>query len=694
MSKLPPDYDQRVYAGWLGKCTGVRFGAPLENWTYDEIRLNLGEVTDYFPLEPGKIFKPDDDTALPLILIRAIEDFGPEVTAEQFGDTWLNYLGDERGTLWWGGYGVSAEHTAYVNLKNGIPAPQSGSADMNGAVLCQEIGGQIFSDIWGLLVPNNPALAADYAAKAASVSHDLNGIHGARFIAALTSAAFSENKPQQLLEAGLSVIPEACTYAEMVRSVRQYYRLEPHDWRAAYQSINENFGYERFPGFVPIIPNAAVIVLALLYGEGRFSRSIQIANMAGWDTDCNVGNVGAIMGVAVGLAGIADHWRAAHEDQLVAAGIIGTRNLIDLPACAALIAASGRKVAGEESGRPPPRYHISLPGATHGFQKAGKPSQPDQKILHMTQEDLPEGGALKVLLRGFKKKEEVLFFVDTYLRPARLSANYYGATFSPKVYPGQTMRARLHLPPEAAADLHASLFVHDDNQDQRHAGGHTPLVPGQWQDIEYKIPPLDDVCLSQAGVALRNGGQPYTGPLYLDYLDWSGSPHMRFDFTQERNEQGAISQWTFLRGFWRLENGRFHGSGTGINESYTGDIDWQDYQLTVRLTPLLGDFHNILVRVKGSLYAYALGLAAGNRLVLYKNDKGYQTVSEAPFAWDHHNSYELNLKVKGSHLSAWVSGGPGLEWRDDERPHLNGQIGLSNFPGCHTRYEQVSIFPG
>ena len=65
-------------------------------------------------------------------------------------------------------------------------------------------------------------------------------------------------------------------------------------------SLLINFGYDRYPGEVHIIPNAGIVVMALLYGEGDFSRTIQIANMGGWDTDCNVGNVGAIMGVAAG----------------------------------------------------------------------------------------------------------------------------------------------------------------------------------------------------------------------------------------------------------------------------------------------------------------------------------------------------------------------------------------------------------
>ena len=363
MSNIPSDYEHRVYAGWLGKCIGVRFGAPLENWTYQDIRDHLGELDGYLPLPEGKIFKPDDDTNLPLILIRALQYYGPEITAEQMGDAWLNYLGDQRATLWWGGYGVSTEHTAYLNLKAGTPAPDSGSTALNGVVMAEQIGGQIFSDIWGLVAPNDPALAADYAAKAASVSHDGNGVYGGMFIAAMVSAAFSENDPQRLIEAGLSVIPEQCEYAQTVRAVLDFHRQQPDDWHAAYHFIAERWG--DYPGVVHIIPNAAVIVMALLYGEGDFSRSIQIANMAGWDTDCNVGNVGAIMGVAVGLEGIETRWREPMNDLLVAASIIGTRNLTDAASNAHLLAGLGREIAGEAAPPVGPRYPFELPGVPH-----------------------------------------------------------------------------------------------------------------------------------------------------------------------------------------------------------------------------------------------------------------------------------------------------------------------------------------
>ena len=91
--------------------------------------------------------------------------------------------------------------------------------------------------------------------------------------------------------------------------------------------------------------------MALLYGAGDFSRSIQIANMSGWDTDCNVSNVGTIVGVAGGVDGIPARWRHPINDVLITAGLLGARNLLDIPGCVDLFCRLGRRVAGAPIGR-------------------------------------------------------------------------------------------------------------------------------------------------------------------------------------------------------------------------------------------------------------------------------------------------------------------------------------------------------
>ena len=69
----------------------------------------------------------------------------------------------------------------------------------------------------------------------------------------------------------------------------------------------------------------------MLYGAGDFNRTVEIATMCSWDTDCNAGNVGTVLGVLTGLDGIAPHYRAPINDGVVLSGISGYLNILDLP---------------------------------------------------------------------------------------------------------------------------------------------------------------------------------------------------------------------------------------------------------------------------------------------------------------------------------------------------------------------------
>lgn len=691
-SRIPADYDVRVYAGWLGKCIGVRFGAPLENWTYQDIRDNLGELEWYAYGEGGKVFKPDDDTATPMVYIRALEDYGLNPTAAQLGDTLLNYLGDQHGTFWWGGYGVSTEHTSYLNLANGIPAPQSGSIELNGATVAEQIGGQIFSDIWGLIAPNNPALAADMAERASSVTHDRNGIYGGRFIAALVSAAFSERDPLKLIEIGLEQIPADSEYARVVKAMVEFHRGCPDDWHAAYAWLKGNFGYDRYPGVVHIIPNAGVVALGLLYGEGDYSRTIRITNMCGWDTDCNVGNVGAIMGVAVGVEGIDTRWREPINDLLIAANLIGTRNILTIPQCVDLFCRLGRQLdgAGETPARP--RYHFAYPGSVNNFEVEGERAIP----THRHQTEIAGEPALQVAIRKLNKKGEARIFTRTYYRPSELSGNSYAAMFTPLVAPGQTVRARVWLPEDAPDSIRAALYVYDDNSGDDHQAEGEALTPGQWHELSYTIPPLTDAILSRVGLVARVLDPLWErGSIALAWLDWDGAPDYGTTFAKDRPETSAISGWTRLRGYWRLEQGGYSGSGHGDCETYTGDIRWQDYQVTTELIPMVGDVHRVNVRVRGALRSYSFGLASGGKVALYRKDRTYSEVASAPFDWRHGESYRLTVTARGDELVAVAEGADEraeLRWRDDA-PWLSGQIGLTSGHGGHTRYLSVRVNP-
>ena len=171
--KLDHIFENKVYAGVLGKIIGVYLGRPFEGWPYDKIMKELGPIYYYVN---DKLNVPmhvtDDDLNGTFAFIRAFEDFNfdKNISSKQIGQTWLNYCLENQAVLWWGGKGTSSEDTAYQNLKQGIHAPDSGSIKTNGKIVAEQIGAQIFIDGWGLVSPGDPDQAANFAKKAGSVS--------------------------------------------------------------------------------------------------------------------------------------------------------------------------------------------------------------------------------------------------------------------------------------------------------------------------------------------------------------------------------------------------------------------------------------------------------------------------------------------------------------------------------------------
>ena len=212
---LNADYVERVYAGVLGKLIGVYLGRPFEGWSYDRIMKQLGEIHYYVHEKLNvPLIVTDDDISGTFSFLRALPDYSNslDLTPAQIGQTWLNYLIEKRTVLWWSGLGNSTEHTAYLRLKKGIQAPQSGSIALNSKVVAEQIGAQIFIDGWAMVAPGDPELAADLARRAASVSHDGEAIYGAQVLASMEAQAFVESDINQLIDVGMSQIPKDFYY--------------------------------------------------------------------------------------------------------------------------------------------------------------------------------------------------------------------------------------------------------------------------------------------------------------------------------------------------------------------------------------------------------------------------------------------------------------------------------------------------
>lgn len=708
MNQIPENYLEKVYAGWLGKIIGVRHGAQTEGWTYEKIQNLYGEITSY-PVD-YRDFAADDDSNVPLFFLRALEYCrDPQgMTPQDVGDALLNYAPYEHGFFWWGGYGVSTEHTAYLNLRNGIPAPRSGSVLQNGATVAEQIGGQIFIDVWGLVAPGNPELASRYAEAAASVTHGGNGVYGGIFLAVCASLAFVETDVETILEKALTYLPADSEYTRVVRAVMDYYKKdEAKDWRSCFLWLRDHFGYDKYAGSCHIIPNAGVVVLSMLYGKDSFDDTINICNMCGWDTDCNVGNVGCITAVRLGLSAI-DYrkWRAPINDFLVFSSVVGSLNLQDIPQGASYIAKLAYLVAGQEA---PEGWkeileqdgnlcHFEYPGSTHAMRVRAEIEGPLEAWVENSEEYAHTGKrSLKMCARRVAAADTVYLYKKTHCRPADFHDSRYDPCFSPTVYPGQTVEADVFVAP-GDAELLAQMYVYDGNHQQVLAGARELCREGQWVHLRYEIPHLDGACLEEVGVKFTRPA-PCSGDrevrVFLDDLKVSGSPDYTVDFSLEREEpwpcpHREISQFTALKGLFHLEGDELHLSCADFAEMYTGGDSWTDYEVSAELTAVTGEKHLMNARVRGAEHSYAIGFYGKDRVALLKNDNGYRVLCEKEFPWEYGKAYRLSLNVQGSTLTGAVDGKE-LFQVQDESAYLRGHVGFSCREGSHSSWRSLKV---
>jgi len=691
---VPQNYAERVYAGVLGKIIGVYLGRPFEGWTYDRIMRELGEIDGYVHERLGQpLVVTDDDISGTFTFLRAFPDRGndPDLTPAQIGESWLNYIVEGRAILWWGGMGNSTEHTAYLRLKAGVEPPKSGSIELNTKVVAEQIGSQIFIDGWAMVSPGDPERAADLARRAASVSHDGEAIYGAQIVAAMEAQAFVERDIDRLIDTALSLIPGDSVIARMIAEIRGWHATEP-DWRVTRQRIADTYGYDAFPGNCHMVPNHALIIHGLLYGDGDFRKSLKIVNTSGWDTDCNSGNVGCILGIKNGLAafdGDVD-WRGPVADRLYLATAEGGRGISDAVTESMHIVNIGRALAGDPPIAPKDgaRFHFDLPGSVQGFQGEDGSVTVRNVVGHS---DFGE----RSLAIGYGGASAVPGRVSTpTFIPPEAFTMHYTLLASPTLYPGQTMRARVSADPGNPEPVTAQLFIRHYDASDRLATTYGPdaaIAAGDSHDYMWRIPNMGGQPIAQIGLEVPGNTSP--GTLYLDFMTWDGAPDVRLGRPEGR---GTMWRRAWINGVDQFE-GRWpepyrivQNRGTGL--LIQGGQDWTDYQVSAPVSVHLAKASGIAARVGGLRRYYALLLCHDGKARLVKARDGDTVLAETGFPWEVRRPYHLSLVVTGNRIEARIDGDAMFDVTDRQDPLAGGGIGLICEEGCLSS-EAVTISP-
>ncbi len=676
------DYLERVYAGVLGKIIGVYLGRPFENWTQQRIETELGEIWKYQHERFGvPLVVADDDIGGTFTFLRALPDHGntAELTPEQIGSTWLNYIVENRSILWWGGIGNSTEHTAFLRLKEGVRAPMSGAIRTNGKTVAEQIGAQIFIDGWALVSPGNPGLAVELARKAASVSHDGEAIYAAQLLAAMEAQAFNEPRIDQLIDTGLSYLPPDCLIARLVNDVRDWQRTDGN-WRGTRERIEKSYGYDRFPGNCHVIPNHAIILLALLYSEDDFARALMIANTSGWDTDCNSGNVGCLMGIKNGLDAIDATLRAPVADRLFLSTADGGRCITDAVRETYEICQVANRL-GQAPPVPIPkqgaRFHFELPGSLQGFEvepivgpsevqlsnTVGNSSS-GQRSLTLDFKFLPDGCSIKVA-------------TPTFIPPDSKDASHYSLMACPTLFPGNVVQGRLIAGTENTAAVRIVPFIayYGENDELGyHHGTGLSLDPGAAQTFQWRIDGLNGAPIAQFGIEVDAAT---SGRIYIDYIDWSGTPTTLF-------RRAGADRTMWLRAWINAVDhvgtrwaSAFHLSqnrGTGL--FIQGSRDWQNYTVEAAIVSDPAKSFGLAARVQGLTRYYALILGPNQVLRLVRSYDSVEVLAEVEYHWQWSQRYHFNLEVNKATIIGSINGTELIRHHDPDSKLLDGGIAL------------------
>ena len=674
--RLTRDTQERIYAGVLGKMIGVYLGRPVEGWTYEAITSRFGEISNYINEELNlPLVVTDDDLSGTFGFFRAVEDggFSPELTAKSVGEAWLNYIIEDKTILWWGGLGNSTEHTAYLNLKRGIPAPESGSATRNGRVLSEQIGAQIFMDSFAMMCPGDPARAARLVRESASVSHDGIALEAAAFLGALEAAAFAEKNLEKLFDENERFL-SSDLMRRLVWDTRNICAKAGH-WREVRAFLDRHYGYETFGGGCHIVPNHALTLASILLGGDSFSRALTIAVSAGWDTDCNAGNVGCFNGIRLGLDALTQEidYRTPMRESLFVVTADGGEGISDAVRETRKIVLAVAKTQGASVEIPAERFAFEYRSSMQGF--ASCPvlnAQTDARLSN------PNGEGLVISSTNANTLAHIS--TPTFFDPdARWQG--YDAIGSPSLYEGNTIVARFTCDAGATAQVTPYICYAAEGGVSTKFGEETRLESGE-VTLRWEIPSLSGQPIVRVGFAIRFGDQ-VPSAIVLRSLDWSGAPkqwHLAGAHLKNITDPAPFLERMFVSSAKNFGLSLTHTLTVSHPEENGivtfGTRDFQDYSISAWLLPQLHACCGLVLRARGHRQYYAALLSGGDTLSIVRRDAyGDVVLAKTAFLYAQYEPLRLTFEAKGDCLTASV-GHTTLHGQDEERRYPSGGAGF------------------
>ena len=154
--------------------------------------------------------------------------------------------------------------------------------------------------VCGMTAPGRPYIAAMLAWRDGEVSHANNGILGEVFNAVMTSLAFVDDDIRSVVRTSIQMIPKDSEYYSVI-SYAYDCCIRYENWQDALYACMDR--YKKY-NWIHAYPNACCEIIALIYGNGDFRKTLHIITMCGVDVDCNAGMIMPLLAIQQGMKAI------------------------------------------------------------------------------------------------------------------------------------------------------------------------------------------------------------------------------------------------------------------------------------------------------------------------------------------------------------------------------------------------------
>ncbi len=296
----------KIKGGWAGQTIGCTYGGPTEFrfcgtmiQDYTPIDWPEGYIKWYYDNVPGLY----DDLYMDLTFVNVFDRLGIDAPADSLAIAFAK----APYPLW------HANQAARYNILNGIMPPASGH--WLNSPHADDLDFQIEADFAGLMAPGMPNSAADITDRVGHIMNYGDGWYGGVYVAAMYSLAFVSDDIEFIVTEALKTIPAESKYYKCMSDVIRFYKQYPDDWKRTWLECERTWSSDIgcpdgvfAPFNIDATINSAYIIIGLLYGQGDFFKTIDIATRCGQDSDCNPASAGGILGTMLGYDKIPEYW--------------------------------------------------------------------------------------------------------------------------------------------------------------------------------------------------------------------------------------------------------------------------------------------------------------------------------------------------------------------------------------------------